>query len=56
MRHRNLHLATCLDDARAFGKLVPSAVDLDVDHALLGCKIFGEFDFRGRRSCVAHGW
>ena len=49
-------LAAGLDHPCAFGKLVPDAVDLDVDHAFFGRKVFGQCQFRSRRRCVAHGF
>ncbi len=52
---RDLRLAAGLDHAGAFGKLVPNAINLDVDHAFFRRKVFRQFDFRSRRRCVAHG-
>ena len=45
-----------LDHPRALGKLVPNAVDLDVDHAFFGRKVFRQCQFRSCRRCVAHGF
>jgi len=55
MRDDGSGLFTGLDHPCALGKLVPSAVNLDVDHAFFGRKVFRQFQFRARRNCVAHG-
>ena len=55
MRNRDARLATGFDHPHAFGKLVPSAIDLDVDQALFGGEVFGQCQFRSRRNGVAHG-
>ena len=56
VRDDDFRLATGFDHPGAFGKLVPDAVDLDIDHALFSGQVFGQFQFRSRRRCVAHGF
>ena len=55
MGHDAADAAACLNDPCAFGKLAPNAVDLYIDHAFFGSKVLGQFQFRSRRGCVAHG-
>ena len=51
----NRGLPARLDHPRAFGELMPNAVDLDIDQAFRGSKVFRQFKFRSRRRCIAHG-
>jgi len=55
MWNRDFRLAASFNHPRAFGKLVPNPVDLDIHHTSFGSLVLGQFHFRGRRICVAHG-